>query len=158
MKVVFLRSVPSVGQEGEVKEVAAGYARNFLFPRGLAKPATPSVLRELERRREIEARRRARVEEEARALAAKLNGLELVFQKRVGTKGRIYGSVSAIAIAQELNRQGYKVEKTQVKLEEPLRELGSHEVEVELAEGIVARLKVVVEGREEEVPEEAKEE
>lgn len=157
MKVVFLRGVPSVGQEGEVKEVAAGYARNFLFPRGLAKPATPEVLRELERRQEIEARRRAREAEEARALAEKLDGLELVFQKRVGTKGRVYGSVSAIAIAQELSRQGYKVEKTQIRLEEPLRELGSHEVEVELAEGIVARLKVVVEGKE-EVPEEAKEE
>ena len=157
MKVVFLRGVPSVGQEGEVKEVVAGYARNFLFPRGLAKPATPEVLRELERRQEIEARRRAREAEEARALAEKLDGLELVFQKRVGTKGRVYGSVSAIAIAQELSRQGYKVEKTQIRLEEPLRELGSHEVEVELAEGIVARLKVVVEGKE-EVPEEAKEE
>jgi len=140
-----------------VKEVAAGYARNFLFPRGLAEPATPGALRQLEQRREIEARRRARVEKEARALADKLDGLELVFQKRVGTKGQIFGSVSAIAIAQELGRRGYKVEKTQVRLEEPLRELGSHEVEVELAEGIVARLKVVVEGKE-EVPEEAKEE
>ena len=90
-------------------------------------------------------------------MADKLDGLELVFQKRVGTKGQIFGSVSAIAIAQELGRRGYKVEKTQVRLEEPLRELGSHEVEVELAEGIVARLKVVVEGKE-EVPEEAKEE
>ncbi len=158
MKVVFLQDVPSIGREGEVKEVASGYARNFLFPRGLAKPANPAVLRELELRREIEARRRARAEEEARALAEKLEGLELVFQKRVGARGRIYGSVSAIAIAQELNRQGYRVEKTQVMLEEPLRELGSHEVEVELAEGIVARLKVVVEGKEEEAPEEAKEE
>lgn len=140
-----------------MKEVAAGYARNFLFPRGLAKPATPNVLRELERRREIEARRRARAKEEARTLAAKLDGLELVFQKRVGTKGQIFGSVSAIAIAQELGRRGYKVEKNQVRLEEPLRELGSHEVEVELAEGIVARLRVVVEGKE-EMAEEAREE
>ncbi len=148
MKVVFLQKIPSVAREGEVKEVAPGYARNFLFPRGLARPAIPEVLRKLEQQREIRARRRAREEEEARALAEKIDGLELVFQKRLGSRGRLYGSVSANAIAQELGQRGYKIGKTQVRLEEPLRELGTHEVEVELATGIVARLRIVVEGKE----------
>lgn len=147
--MVFLKGLPGVA-EGEVKEVTGGYARNFLFPRGLAQLATPEVLRKLKRQREIEAQRQAREEKEARALAEKLEGLELMFQKRSGAGDRIHGSVSSSAIARELDRRGYKVGKGQIKLKEPLREVGTYEVDVELAHNIVARLRIVVERKEEQ--------
>jgi len=150
MKVVFLQDVPGVARAGEVKEVADGHGRNFLLPRGLAELATPAKLKQVEMKLQAEARRRARFEEEVRSLAEQIEGVSLTFKKRVRGKDTLYGSVSSIAIAQELNRLGYKVEKHMVRLEEPIKHLGNYEIEIELSKDVVAKVKVVVEKAEEE--------
>jgi len=150
MKVVFLQDVPEVAQAGEVKEVADGHARNYLFPRGMAVVATAAEIKRVEARSQAEARRRDQQLNEAIAISESLKGVSLVFAKRVGTKGNIYGSVSNTAIAQELHRRGFNVDKHLIRLEEPLRKLGAHEVEIELGKGLLARIGVTIEESEEE--------
>ena len=155
MKVVFLQDVPNVAHDGQVKEVADGHARNYLFPKGLAVLATAAELKRIEARSQAQSRRRDQQLQEAVALAESLKGVALVFAKRVGAKGNIYGSVSNTAIGQELNRRGFKVDKRLIKLEEPLRKLGAHEVEMDLGKGVSACISVTIE---EAQIEEAKEE
>ena len=150
MKVVFLQDVPEVAQAGEVKEVADGHARNYLFPRGLAVLATAAEIKRVEARSQAQSRRRDQQLQEAVALAESLKGVALVFAKRVGSKGNIYGSVSNTAIGQELNRRGFKVDKHLIRVEEPLRKLGAHEVEIDLGKGVVATIGVTIEEAEEE--------
>ena len=150
MKVVFLQDVPNVAQAGEVKNVADGHARNHLLPKGFAVLATPAEIKRVEARQQAEARRHDQHTQEAQALAQVFQDISLVFSKRVGAKGNIYGSVSSTAISQELKRLGHTVEKTMIKLEEPLRQLGTHDVEIELAKGMVASIKVTIEEAKEE--------
>jgi len=145
MKVVFVQDVPNVGQAGDIKDVADGHARNFLFPKGFAVLATPSEVRRAEIKQQAEARRQDQYLQEAQAIAQAIQAISLVFPKRVGSKGNIYGSVSSTAITQELHRRGHKIDKLMIRLEEPLRKLGAHEVEIELAKDLVAKVKVVIE-------------
>ncbi len=152
MKVVFLQDVPGVGHAGDVKNVADGHARNFLLPRGLAALATVQELKRVEARKKAAEKLREQQAKEAQGAAEVMQSVSLVFAKRVGSKGAMYGSVSSTAIAQELKRLGHSIEKTMIRLPEPIRQLGIHEVEIELAKGVVARIKVNVEAAKDEGP------
>ena len=166
MKVVFVENVPGVADVGDVKEVANGHARNYLLPKGFAVAATKEELRRVESRKRAEAKRREEQRAEAQGVAGTIEGVSLTFAKKVTSKGNIYGSVSNVAIQQELKRLGHDVEKSMIKLEEPLRQLGEHEVEIELAREVVAKIKVTIEPAEgepagektEESPQDAPEE
>lgn len=150
MKVIFLQDVPNVASAGQVKEVADGYSRNYLLPRKLAVVATPAELNKLEAQRQADARRQARSEQEAEALAQTLQGMTLVFKARVGDKDRIYGSITSSDIASELKKlSGHDVDKRRIELEEPIRELGSHQVSIKLTKNVTADVSVVVEKEEE---------
>ncbi|MFO8009364.1 MAG: 50S ribosomal protein L9 [Dehalococcoidia bacterium] len=150
MKVVFVESIPGVAKVGEVKEVAKGHARNYLLPRGLAVPATSEELKRVEARKRAEEKRIAEQVAQAQDVAGTIDGASLTFSKRVTSKGNIYGSVSSTAIQQELKRLGHDIEKSMIKLESPLRQLGDHEVEVELARDVIARIKVTIQAAEED--------
>lgn len=150
MKVVFLQDVPGVAQSGEIKDVANGHARNYLFPKGFAVLATPEEIKRIEAKQRAEEKRLNEQMQEAQVLAQSLGDISLVFPKRVGARGNIYGSVSSVAISQELKRRGHTVEKPMIKLEEPLRKLGSHDVEIELAKGAIATITVIIEEAKEE--------
>jgi large subunit ribosomal protein L9 len=146
MRVIFLHDVPSVARAGEVREVADGYGRNFLLPKGLATLATPNELKRLELRRQAEAQQQALSEEEARALAEKVEGLVLTLKAKVGAKGRLYGSITNADIAQGVSRiADCEVDKHKVRLEEPIREVGEYEVVLRLSKDVVPKLKVIVE-------------
>ena len=154
MKVVLIKDVVGLGKTGDVKEVADGYARNFLFPRKLAVAATPAELQKLEARRQAEARRQDRLEHEAEGLAQELGGLTLALRVRAG-KERIYGSVTTTAIAKEIKRlSGQEIDKHKIELEKPIRQLGSHQVPIKLSRNVTATVNVLVER--EEVAEEEK--
>src|SRR3972149_9441661 len=102
MKVIFIEDVPNVAKAGEAKEVADGYARNFLLPKKRAVVASPAELKKLEDLHKAEDRRQVRSEQEAKALAERLGGMTLVFKRRTGGKERLYGSVTSEDIAHEL--------------------------------------------------------
>ena len=146
MIVVLQEEVKGLGQPGDVKDVADGYARNYLIPRKLAVPATPSVLKNLEAQKAAAARRQAQQEAEARALAAKLAATTVTVKARVGAQNRLYGSITAADIAAALQKElGQPFDRRKLQLDEPIRELGTHTVPVSLLRDITSTVTVRVE-------------
>ena len=144
MKVVFIKAVENA-KAGDVKDVADGYARNFLLPRGLARAATPEALKQLESQREAEAKRAARVKAEAEALAAQISGITLRIGAKVGANKRLHGSVTAGEIVNELKKQhDLTLDRRDVALADPIKKLGDFEVSIKIGHGLEPKLKVVV--------------
>ncbi len=141
MKVVFLQDVPNVARAGEVKEVAAGYGRNFLIPKKLAALADSRAMSQVRTRDETE----IQVDTELTELAKALEGKEVNLKARAGAKERIYGSVTSADIAAELESvTGLVIDKRKIELDEPIRQLGSYQVSIKLAKDIVPRVMVTV--------------
>jgi len=146
MKVVFLQNVEGSGRTGEIKEVADGFARNFLLPRRLAAPATPDSIKRAEALAAAEARRQAELDEEARSLAEKL-AVPIVITVRAGEQGRLYGSVTAADIAEEASKlAGEEVDRHLLVLEEPIKEVGIYEIPLRLTHNVEATVMVEVVG------------
>jgi len=145
MKVIFLKDVPK-GKKGEVKDVADGYARNFLLPKGLALLATPSATKAAEALSEEKAERQARQHEELSRTAQELEAKELHFKAKAGAKGRLHGAITSANIADELSKlAGFEIDKKRVDLDEPLHNLGSYDVGINLGAGSEAKIKVIIE-------------
>ncbi len=147
MKVIFIKDVEGVGKEGEIKEVSDGYGRNYLIPKGLALPATPSYLKEYEKRREALERRREREKKMALSQAEKIGKLDIKLYLKMGEGGKVYGSITSSDIAKALSEKGIEVDKKGISLEEPIKEPGEYEVEIKLHPEVKANLKLKVEGR-----------
>ncbi len=154
MKVVFLQDVPNVAKAGEIKEVAAGYGRNFLIPKKLALLATFEAISQAEARdKKIE---EVRLNAELIELARQLEGKEVSLKARAGARDRIYGSITSADIASELNNAtGLVIDKRKIELDEPIRQLGSYEVAIRLAKDIIPKVRVTV-TEEEMAPKEKK--
>jgi len=145
MKVIFLEDVASVARAGEIKEVAEGYARNYLIPRKLAMLATPRAVSEAKAALERKALERVQTEEELKELAAQLDGKEFTVTAKTGGKDKLYGSVTGADIAAEIKRAaGLDVDKRKVDVEGPIRQVGSYEVAIKLAADIIPIIKVTV--------------
>lgn len=145
VKIILRTDVAGLGEEGEVKEVAGGYARNYLLPRKLAVPATKGNLKIREQQHEQIAHKQEQRRAEARQLAERLEGLDLQFAVRVGAQGRLYGSVTAQDIAERLKSvAGLDVDRRSIDLKEPLRALGEFDVPVRVAHAVTAHLKVTL--------------
>jgi large subunit ribosomal protein L9 len=144
-QAILLQDVESLGERGQAIDVAPGYLRNFLIPRKLAAPASPGALEEAQRRREVaEKAEKARVEREAQA-AGLLGKTVLTIHQRAGEDGRLFGSVGAKEIVDALREaRDLRIEKKRVRLEQPLREVGTFMVEIELADGTVAAVKTII--------------
>jgi large subunit ribosomal protein L9 len=146
MKVVFLKDVSSKGKAGEIREVAEGYARNFLFPKGLALPATQEAIKSAKVQAEANARHHAHLQDELSELAKLIDGKEVCFKARAGEKGRLHGSITTADIAEELSKLvKVGIDKKKIEIDEPLRQLGSHEVRVSFSRDITAHVKVTIE-------------
>lgn len=148
MKVLFVKEVSGTAHAGDVKEVAPGYARNFLLPKHLAVVADDRTVEQV-RRREEAARRRAEKElEDARSAAQRLRKLTVTVYAKTGEGGRLFGSVTNTDVAQQLKREaGIDVDKRKIEIEPPIKSLGPHEVQVQLHPEITETLKVVVAAR-----------
>ena len=151
MKVIFLEDVPRVARAGEIKNVADGYGRNFLIPQKLAVLASSSAISATEAQRKIRAREEAKIEAEMRELAGQLEGKEIILKAKAGAKDRLYGSITNTDIASGLESSaGLVIDKRKIELDEPIRKLGSYEVNIRLAKDIVPKIKVTVTGEEAE--------
>ena len=149
MEVLLLKDVVDLGEAGEIKRVADGYARNYLVPRGLAVRATPGAIKQAEKQRQAAARRQAKELTEAQALAQALDGVSVSFQARAGESDRLYGSITNVNIAEALEEKiGQEVDRRKFEMEEPLKELGTHAVTIRLAPGAEAKVTVVIEREE----------
>lgn len=146
MQVVLLKDVKRMGKTGDVRNVADGYARNYLIPRGLATPATAGAVREAKEQAAAQAKHAAREQAQAQSLAGELSGVMLTFKARAGETGHLYGSITTADIADELEKKsGKAVDRRKIALEEPIRDLGTYEVPVKLGGDVSATIKVTVE-------------
>jgi len=138
-----------VASAGDMKEVANGYARNFLLPKKLAMQATPSATGIVEAQRRIIERNQARTQAEMADLAQQIEGKEVTLKAKTGAEDRLYGSITSIDIASALeSATGLVVDKKKIELAEPIKQLGSYEVTIKLAKDIAAKIKVIVEKEE----------
>ena len=150
MDVILLEDVARVGRAGEVCKVAPGYARNHLFPKGLAIVATEGVLKQIEQKREVEDKRQRQLEAEARELASELEGLTLTIRAKPGEKDRLYGSITSSDIAEALEKEtGRSIDRRKLELEEPIRQLGTYTVPVRLLPDQTPSIRVDVVGQDE---------
>ena len=145
MKVILTKDVAGTGKAGEVKDVADGYARNYLIPRKLAVPASASALKGVEQRKAAESQKAAREEAAAQELAARLTAAPVVVTAKVGDQGRLYGSITTADIAEQLSKHiGQPFDRRMIQLDEPIRQLGSFDVPVRLHRSVSTKLKVDV--------------
>jgi large subunit ribosomal protein L9 len=145
VKIILQKEVDKLGSPGEVVTVADGYARNYLVPRGLALPASKGAVRHAESLKRAHEQRTARARKEAEELADRLRATTLRVTAKAGEDGKLFGSVTAHDLAEEIERQaGEPLDRRVVHLEEPIRSLGTHEVQVRLHPDVTATLSVDV--------------
>ncbi|MFB6365809.1 50S ribosomal protein L9 [Paenibacillus elgii] len=144
MKVILLKDVKGQGKKGEVKEVSEGYATNFLFKQQLAAPASDSAMKTLEQQKKAEDRKKAQEKADAQELGKKLSELTVQLKAKSGADGRLFGAVSNKQVAEELEKQGIKLDKRKIVMDEPIRTLGVTEVVVKLHPEVTGKLKVHV--------------
>lgn len=145
MKVILLQDVPKVGDIGSIQNVSEGFARNYLIPQGLAEMATPGKLKNAQERISAQERVIAREEEAQRAFADQLEGTRVQIIARVGEQGRLYGSITAQDIAEELAKMvGQEIDRRKVMLDEPIRTVGEHQITIHLVGRLRPTVTVVV--------------
>lgn len=146
MRVILKREVRGLGRPGEVKDVADGYAQNFLLPKGLAIEATAGELKHLARERQADKLKKDRAHADSEELAQRLATITLMFRLKSGEQGKTFGSVTNKDIAESLKREhSIEVDRAKIHLDEPLRSLGAHSVEVRLAPDIRTKVMVAIE-------------
>jgi large subunit ribosomal protein L9 len=144
MEVILRNAVDKLGHPGDIVSVSPGYARNFLLPRGMAYEATPGNRRRIaQEKSRLEALEAERVSA-AKAVADKLAEVSVTFAARVGEEGKLFGSVTTADIAHQLEAQGFKIEKRQIELNEPIKTLGVYRVGVRLHADVHPEIKVWV--------------
>ena len=144
MDVILRHAVDNLGKPGDVVKVKNGYARNYLLPHNLAYEATPGNLKRIQQERaRLEAAEGQR-RDAAQGIATKLEQVSLTFSARVGEEGKLFGSVTAADIAQQLEQQGFHIEKRQIDLHEPIKSLGVYRVPVRLHADVKPEIRVWV--------------
>jgi large subunit ribosomal protein L9 len=144
MEVILRQAVENLGKPGEVVKVSNGYARNYLLPHGVAFEATPGNLKRIQQERDrLEAAENER-RPAAQGLAEKFEQVQLTFSARVGDEGKLFGSVTSADIAQQLEAQGFHVEKRQIDLHEPIKALGVYRIPIRLHADVKPEIRVWV--------------
>jgi len=144
MKVILLKNVKNLGQEGEVVPVQAGYGRNYLIPKGFARVATPGAVRARQDQLRQQIRKRAQERRNAELLRSELEKIVVKVEAKVGQDDRIFGSITAQQVALGLAVQGFKIDRRAINLEEDIRALGVYTVSIKLDRDVRAQVKVQV--------------
>jgi large subunit ribosomal protein L9 len=146
MKIILQKEIEKLGVPGDVVDVADGYARNYLVPRGLAVPASRGAVRHADSLRRAHQERVAKAQKEAQAVADRMTASPIKVRVKAGEGGRLFGSVTAADLAEEIQRQtGVEVDRRMVHLDEPIKSVGVHEVHVRLHPEVNAALSVEIE-------------
>jgi large subunit ribosomal protein L9 len=144
MKVILLQDVEDLGKKYEVKEVKNGYARNFLLPKDLVKPATKQSLKWLEAQKEVIAKEAEEDLKKVQEIASKLDGEEVNIAVKTGDEGQLFESINSQKIAEKIKEMGFDVKKSQIKLEHPIKEIGEYPISINLAHNLEAEIKLTV--------------
>lgn len=144
MQVILTENIPSLGEIGQVVNVAPGYSRNYLLPKGLALPATGKNVKELEHKKRILAQKREKVRQEMLSLAEKLNQVKLVMARKVSEENKLYGSVSATDILSALDEKGFNLPRKSVQLDQPIKQLGEFTITIKVDPQISAQVNLTI--------------
>jgi large subunit ribosomal protein L9 len=144
MKVILLKDINNLGKKYEVKEVKAGYARNFLLPKKLARLATKENLAWLKEQKEKEAKKIEESLKKTQKLASRIDDREVIIPVKVGEKGELFEKITAQKISEKLKEMGFEIKKSQVVLKEPIKELGEFPVKINFDHNLEEEVKVIV--------------
>jgi len=144
MKVILTQDVEDLGKKYDVKEVKDGHARNFLFPKKLAKPATKQALKWLEDQKENIAKEAEEDLKKSQELASKLEGVEVTIPVKVGEEGQLFESVNVQKVFEKLKEMGFEVKKSQILLDSPIKEIGEFPVKISLAHNLESEVTVII--------------
>jgi large subunit ribosomal protein L9 len=145
VQVILRDDVPHLGKIGEVVRVKPGFARNYLFPRGLAVEANPKNLRVLEHHKRLIGAKAEREHKSAEVAASRLNGLKLAVRMRAGEEGRLFGSVTNLDVERLLADKGFHIERRRIALEEPIKQLGTFPITIHVGRTVHATIELTVE-------------
>ena len=144
MKVVLLKDIEKFGKKYEIKEVKEGFARNFLFPKGLAQVASKQNLKEAETRKEIENKKSEEELKKAQMEAEKIEGLEVSVSVKVGENNQLFESVSPQKISEKLKEMNFNIKKDQIIISEPIKELGEFKIKISFKHNLESEIKLIV--------------
>lgn len=144
MKVIFLKDVKGQGKKGDIKEISEGYAQNFLFPRGLARPATDGNVKNLEQINLSEQKKKAQEKADAEQLGKVLEETTVTIKAKSGEGGRLFGAITSKQIAEALEKLKHKVDKRKIELHDPIRSLGTMHVTIKLHPEVKTQVKVQI--------------
>lgn len=144
MKIILKQDVDDLGFEGDTMKVADGFARNYLIPRGYAVVATPRNVKAFESQRKKIEVRRLKAKDDAEKLREKLEGTSLTFSQKAGEEGKLYGSVTSMDIAAQLEKHGVVIDRRKVLLESPIKVLGEYDVGIRIYPRVTATIRVTV--------------
>ncbi|MBX2995618.1 MAG: 50S ribosomal protein L9 [Bdellovibrionaceae bacterium] len=145
MKVILNKDVKDVGKTGEVVNVSAGFARNFLFPRKLAEEATEKKAKQWEHLKSVAEAKKKKAVEERKSVLSKMNGTSVKFKMAAADTDKIFGSITTSDISRELEKAGFSVDRRDIHLDEQIKVLGTHKAAIRMGEGLEATIQVVVE-------------
>lgn len=144
MKVILQKDVPALGDAGDIKEVAEGYARNYLLPNKLVIVANESSKKAVEHQKKLIKIKKDKRKKASEGIAGSISGLELTIPAQVGEEGKLFGSITSMDIAKQLKEKGFTVDKRKIQLDAPIKQEGEYSVNIKLDEGINASVKVIV--------------
>lgn len=144
MEVLLREDIENLGDRGQTVRVRLGYGRNYLLPRGMAVAASAANVRQIEAEKRVLAKREARDKAAAAEASASFDGLEIAFERKAGEEGKLFGSVTSLDIARELEAQGRAVDRHKIRLKDAIKAIGEYDVPVRLHRDVVATLKVKV--------------
>lgn len=144
MKVILQKDVPTLGDAGDIKEVAEGYARNYLLPNRLVIVANESSRKAIEHQKKLIKIKKDKRKKASEGIAGSISGLEITIPAQVGEEGKLFGSITTMDIAKQLKEKGFTVDKRKIQLDAPIRQEGEYTVSIKLDEGINASVKVIV--------------
>ncbi len=145
MKLILREDVDNLGKGGEVVDVKPGYGRNFLLPRGLAVLANTKNIREIEHQKQVASAKAAKLKASAQAVAKRLAETPVTLKRKVGEQDKLYGSVTALDVAEALAARGLEIDRRTIDLAEPIKSVGDFDVPVKLHSDVVGKVKVTVE-------------
>ena len=145
MKIILLQDIKTLGKKGDIKDVAEGYARNFLFPQKIAEIANPEAVKNIIAQKEKEKAEEAKNTDKMRQLAGILRDMEIVLKSKE-KNGKLFGSISARDISESLKKEGLDVAEEKIILKNPIKKIGEYRVEIKLTADIESHIKLVVQG------------
>ncbi len=144
MKVILQKDVPALGDAGDIKEVADGYARNYILPNRVVIVANESSRKAAEHQKKLIKIKKDKRKKASEGMAGSISGLELTIPAQVGEEGKLFGSITSMDIARQLKEKGFTVDKRKIQLDAPIRQEGEYTVNIRLDEGINVSVKVIV--------------